>query len=320
MIQHLGVIILAYVLDRFIGDPPDWPHPVKAFGKMIAFLDTHWNRGRYPRFMGVIMVIILLGMVLGVGLGLVILSYRLHPVAGFGLEAVLIATTISHKGLQKAACDVAGPLQHHDLKTARENVSWIVGRDTENLNESGIVRGAVETVAENTSDGITAPLFWAFIGGAPLALVYKLINTCDSMVGYTDDQYRAFGWASARLDDLVNWIPSRLTGMVMMLVKKPEHMTRRDAWATLLRDAKKHPSPNSGWGEAAMASLLGVRLGGLNSYGGRTSHRAEMGEAFITLDKEHINQSIVIMERTVLLFLVFIVLGGLTIASAITWI
>ena len=157
-------------------------------------------------------------------------------------------------------------------------LSYIVGRDTEKLDESEIVRGTIETVAENTSDGITAPLFWAFIGGAPLAMVYRVINTCDSMVGYKNEKYSDFGWASAKLDDVVNWIPSRITGFLMLLAYRPEKAKIKATWKILFRDAKKHPSPNSGWCEAAAAALLGVQLGGVNTYKGIVSNRALMGD------------------------------------------
>lgn len=149
------------------------------------------------------------------------------------------------------------PLAKGDMEEARVKLSYIVGRDTERLDEPGIVRAAVETVAENTSDGITAPLFWALIGGAPLALIYRAINTCDSMVGHTNDRYLDFGWASAKVDDIANWIPSRLTSVCIMLTQKPEHSTYEEAWGILLRDAPKHPSPNSGWGEGAVRPLWG---------------------------------------------------------------
>src|SRR5699024_4768470 len=146
-------------------------------------------------------------------------------------------------------------------ETARQKLSFIVGRDTEELSEEEIVRGTVEMVAENTSDGITTPLFWSLIGGAPLAFVYRAVNTCDSMVGYQNDRYEQFGYFPAKLDDVLNWLPARLTAVVMMLVKRPMEITRKKAWAILFRDARKHKSPNSGWGEAAVAALLGIQLG-----------------------------------------------------------
>ena len=177
-------------------------------------------------------------------------AYQIHFLVGLVVESILISTTIAHKSLKDAAMDVYTPLEKGDIGHARLKLSYIVGRDTEHLAEGEIVRGTVETVAENSSDGVTAPIFWALIGGAPLALLYRAINTCDSMVGYKNDRYSDFGWASARLDDVVNLIPSRLTGFMMLLSNGPFDDNRKQAWEILFWDAKKHPSPNSGWCEA----------------------------------------------------------------------
>ena len=149
-------------------------------------------------------------------------AYQIHPLVGIIVEGILMATSIAHKSLKDAALEVYDPLQKEDYRNARLKLSYIVGRDTEQLGESEIVRGTVETVAENTSDGVTAPMFWAWIGGAPFALLYRAINTCDSMVGYKNDKYSEFGWASARMDDVVNWIPSRLTGFIMLWANRPQ--------------------------------------------------------------------------------------------------
>src|SRR5699024_4740790 len=297
MIYHLIAIVLAVIIDMFIGDPPNWPHPVKGFGKLIQFFDKRWNLRSYRKLKGIIMLLILIAIVFSLSVGLVALSYFLHPILGIAMESLLIATTIAQKGLMKAALEVQTPLKNGDITLARENLSYIVGRDTDQCTEEEIVRGTVETVAENTSDGITAPLFWAVIGGAPFALTYRLINTCDSMVGYKNASYQEFGWASARLDDVVNWLPARLTGLVMML--SPKKVSSKKAWSIVLRDAKKHPSPNSGWGEAAVAALLGIRLGGINYYQGQKSYRMEMGDPINSLHLNHIAESIKIMKRTV---------------------
>jgi adenosylcobinamide-phosphate synthase len=320
MSYHLAAIILAYIIDLFIGDPPNWPHPVKWFGCMIHFLDVHWNKGKHRKLMGHIMVLALVTLTFGISFFVVRFFYQLHPVAGMVMEAILISTTIAQKSLHVAATEVIRPLQAKNLPDARVRLSYIVGRDTESLPEKEIVRGTVETVAENTSDGITAPLFWSFIGGAPFALVYRLINTCDSMVGYKNEKYGEFGFASAKLDDVVNWLPSRLTAFVMMLSMMPKKTDLITAWSVLMRDARKHPSPNSGWGEAAVAAILGIQLGGTNFYKGRKSVRAFMGAALDSLQLQHIFETITIMKRTVSLFLLLMVLGGILIEVAFTWI
>lgn len=245
--------------------------------------------------------------------------YLLHPAAGIMMEAVLISTTIAQKSLKEAALSVYSPLVKDDMAEARHKLSWIVGRDTDNLEEPEIVRGAVETVAENTSDGITAPLFWALVGGAPLAIIYRAINTCDSMVGYKNERYGEFGWASARLDDAANWIPSRITSFCMLLGNRPFHMSRTEALKIVLRDARKHPSPNSGWGEGAVAAILGVQLGGINFYKGVVSNRATMGDALTRLEKNHILEVNKIVCATVPLFVMLLWLGGILYEMAISW-
>ena len=315
IMHHLLAISLAFFLDLLIGDPPKWPHPVKWFGSLISFLDKRWNYGANRKQKGALMTLTVLFVVITLTGLTVFLAYNLHPLVGIFFEGILIATTISQKSLREAALDVYKPLQQGDMTEARRKLSWIVGRDTDHLDESEIVRGTVETVAENTSDGITAPLFWALIGGSVGAVAYRAINTCDSMVGYRNEKYEAFGYTSAKLDDAVNWIPSRITGCCMMLSKKPEHTSRSRAWHVLFRDAKQHPSPNSGWGEAATAALLCVQLGGMNTYKGIVSNRALIGDAIIKLSAIHIPKAIVIMNRTSILFLLILWIGGLFLAT-----
>lgn len=319
MIFHLIAISLAVLLDRLIGDPPHWPHPVKWMGKTIAFLEKPLNHNGARKAKGVVMVLILLGIVTLLSGCFIWLSYQVHSFVGIGVEAILIATTISRRSLKEAALEVYEPLKEGNLEAARLKLSYIVGRDTENLGEGEIVRGTVETVAENTSDGVTAPLFWALIGGAPLALLYRAINTCDSMVGYKNEKYIDFGWASARLDDVVNWIPSRVTGVVMLMSHRPHYSHPKEAWSILFRDAKKHPSPNSGWTEAAVAAILGFQLGGINYYKGRISNRAKMGDAHTPLQKQHILDANNILTKTTLIFILILWIGGLLYELAFTW-
>lgn len=249
----------------------------------------------------------------------VALLYWIHPLAGIFWEGLLISTAIAQKSLKDAALAVYQPLQAGNLAAGREKLSYIVGRDTEKLPESEVVRGTVETVAENTSDGVTAPLFWGLFGGAVFAIAYRAINTCDSMVGYKNERYQDFGWASAKMDDVVNWIPSRLTSFLMMISARPALNSRRKCWSILFRDAPKHPSPNSGWCEASVAALLGVQLGGVNFYKGIISNRAKMGDPIVQLKSLHILKAILIMQRSSFLFLLLLLLGGLAVEIAITW-
>ncbi|MBB6447693.1 adenosylcobinamide-phosphate synthase CbiB [Bacillus benzoevorans] len=320
IMQHLFAITMAFVIDFFIGDPPSWPHPVKWIGALIARLEKRWNKGKHQKGKGVLMLFVVLSIVLVLSWSACFLAYKIHPLAGIAVESILIATTMARKSLRDAAMEVYQPLEQDDLHEARKKLSYIVGRDTADLDESEIVRGTVETVAENTSDGVTAPMFWAFIGGAPLALLYRAVNTCDSMVGYKNERFAQFGWASARMDDVANWIPSRLTGFVMLLVNHPRKTTARAAWRILFRDAKKHPSPNSGWCEAAAAALLGVQLGGRNTYKGMVSNRALMGDPLHPLKRYDITKMNSILFSTVVGFLLLLWLGGVLFEMAVTWV
>ena len=319
MIQHLIAITIAIVIDLIIGDPPSWPHPVKWIGTLIAWLDKRLNQGRNRKRKGIMMLILVLLAVFVPVLFVSWVAYQIHPLVGIIVEGILMATSIAHKSLKDAALEVYDPLQKEDYQEARLKLSYIVGRDTEQLGESEIVRGTVETVAENTSDGVTAPMFWAWIGGAPFALLYRAINTCDSMVGYKNDKYSEFGWASARMDDVVNWIPSRLTGFIMLWANRPQKTKVKKTWNILFRDAKKHPSPNSGWCEAAAAAILGVQLGGVNTYKGIVSNRALMGDPLYHLERNDIIKMNLILSRTTFLFLLILWLGGVFIDMAITW-
>lgn len=316
ILEHLVAITIAIFLDFLIGDPPTWPHPVKWIGSLISTLEKRLNKGSRRKGKGIGMLIIVLFLVFIPTLLITIAAYRVHLIAGILVEAILIATTFAHKSLKDASLEVYHPLQKEDFSSARKKLSYIVGRDTEKLTEQEIVRGTVETVAENTSDGVTAPMFWAFLGGAPLALLYRAINTCDSMVGYKNSRFMDFGWASARMDDVANWLPSRITGMIMLIAN---FRLGENNWRILFRDAKKHPSPNSGWCEAAAAALLQVQLGGVNTYKGIVSNRALMGDAIVPLDRNHIPKMNHILSKTVLVFLVLLWLGGAWIDMAITW-
>jgi len=320
IIYHLIAITIAYLIDMFIGDPPNWPHPVRWIGKMITFFEKRLNKGKSKQLKGVGMLLFVLLSVYIIALVLVETGYGIHPIVGVLVESIIISTTIAQKSLKRAALEVYRPLSKGGLSEARTKLSYIVGRDTESLDEGEIARGTIETVAENTSDGVTAPMFWALLGGAPLAMVYRAANTCDSMVGHMNNRYIEFGWASAKWDDVMNWLPSRLTGMIMLLGQRPDSITYKKAWTILFRDAKKHPSPNSGWGEAAVAAILGIQLGGINYYQGIVSNRAKMGDPIQPIKADHIIQANHILSKTVLLFLLLLWIGGILLDLAVAWI
>ncbi|XKE46623.1 adenosylcobinamide-phosphate synthase CbiB [Halomonas organivorans] len=294
-LELLGLVVGAVLIDLAIGDPPWLPHPVVGIGRVIARLERAWNQGAAAarRRRGVWLVVLVVGGVGGLTWGLLTALAWWSPWLAGIVELGLLSTALATRGLAQAARAVGEPLGRSELPEARRQLARIVGRDTERLDEAGIARGTVETVAENTVDGITAPLCWALLGGAPLALAYKAVNTLDSMVGHRSPRYEDFGKASARLDDAANWLPARLTALAMWLAARAIPRSRVvGALAATRREAPRHPSPNAGWPEAMMAHLLGVRLGGLNHYGGRPSPRPPLGRPLEPLAAGHIERAI----------------------------
>lgn len=312
MMSHLLAIALGVILDRIVGDPPNWPHPVRFIGAAISKLTNRWNHEPNAFRNGFLLLgTVALGIFAVVYL-IVFLAYSWNVFAGIAVEALLIASGLAQKSLKDAAMDVQKPLAARNMPLAREKLSWIVGRDTHSLNESEITRGVVETVSENTSDGVTAPLFWAFLLGAPGLWLYKAINTLDSMVGYRNEEFEKFGYASAKADDVLNFIPSRLTGfLILVMTENARSLTMRQRFSEWLRDAPKHPSPNSGWLEAATAVQLGVELGGLNHYRGIESHRALMGTPVYPLEARHIHEAVGHMQTVTIGFFIIFALGGI---------
>lgn len=312
ILYHIIACTLALIMDRLIGDPPNLPHPIRWIGSSISFLVKRLNNGKAIFSKGVALTTIIVGITGGTAFALSYIAYEIHWSFYIMIQTILIAIGLAQKSLQQAALDVYQPLIAGDIEEARKKLSWIVGRDTGNLQESEITRGVVETVSENTSDGITAPLFYGFLFGATGVWTYKAINTLDSMVGYKNERFKRFGTCSAKLDDVVNFIPSRITGFLILSFTpntyKERYRIRLQKW---MQDAKKHPSPNSGYLEAASAIQMGIQLGGLNYYEGIASHREEMGTPYITLQSTHIQGVIKQMHRAVFCFwLLFSVIGG----------
>ena len=250
-----------------MGEPPARWHPVAWFGTGMTRLEQHTYRD--TRVAGVVHLTV------GAGIGIAA-GATLRRVLGRS-TATLVATTVAVAGrmLAEEARAVLRPVAAGDLDPARARLAGLVGRDVTRLDGAGIVRAVVETVAENTVDAVTAPLWWASVGGAPAVLAHRAINTLDAMVGHRDDRYRHFGWASARADDVANWLPARLTALAVAAVRP-----RRAAAVarTVRRDAPGHPSPNGGVVEAAFAGALGVRLGGTNTYRGVAQDRGRLGD------------------------------------------
>ncbi|MEM7190951.1 MAG: adenosylcobinamide-phosphate synthase CbiB [Pseudomonadota bacterium] len=256
------MLALVLVLDAAIGEPR-WlwtrvPHPVVAMGGLISWLDQRLNKGAYKRVAGVGSLIILLLVTGAIAVGLSALPH------GWVIETVVGAILLAHRSLVSHVGAVSDGLGRN-LEDGRTAVSMIVGRDPDALDMSGVSRAAIESAAENFSDGVVAPAFWFLLAGLPGIALYKAINTADSMIGYRTDRHLAFGWASARLDDLVNLIPARLTGFLFCLTGGGLR-----AAMVMWRDAGLHRSPNAGWPEAAMAATLGIALSGPRAYPGQT--------------------------------------------------
>ena len=288
-------LLAACALDLAIGDPHWAPHPVRFMGKAISTLERFLRRiftsVTYLRLAGVVLVLCI---VLPVYFGTELLvnevaqaSDRIWLILGTAFIIYLAATTIATRELLRAAQLVISSIAKGDLEAAQRDVSMIVGRDTQELSDKGVLKATIETLAENLSDGIVAPLFYLALGGLPLAMAYKAVNTLDSMVGYKNDKYRQFGWAGARLDDVANYLPARVTGLLIVLsaflvtvATRPADClsAARRAFRIMMRDGRKHPSPNSGVPEASMAGALAMKLGGPSTYGGVLSNKPFIGD------------------------------------------
>lgn len=301
-----SIYFAAIVCDLLVGDPRVNWHPVVLIGRYIAFFEHLLRRPLHStarqRFYGGALVIVVVITCYIVTTLLLLAAGKIHMLAGALVAVLLLSSTIATKSLAQAGREIYYLLMNDNLADARHKLSWIVGRDTDHLDTSEIVRGTVETVAENIVDGIVAPLFYALLGGVPLAMTYRAINTLDAMLGYKNAKYQHFGWAAARLDDAANFIPARLTGAVLLVAVMLLRLDVKRAWQAIIRDAAGHPSPNSGIPEAGVAGALGVRLGGCNYYQGVPSMRAYMGEALHSLSPNHIRQTVTILYVTVGIF------------------
>lgn len=293
------ILCAAYLIDRVVGDPRGLPHPVVIIGWWITRLErvirSLVKREEHLKIAGLLFpLFIVTGSYAAVWL-IVWGAALISPWLSFALSAWLISTTIAAKGLADAGMEIARHLVAGDLVQARRSLSMVVGRDTDRLDEPEICRGAVETVAENIVDAIVSPLIYAAIGGAPLAMAYRAANTLDSMVGYKNEKYLHLGWASARFDDVLNYIPARLTALLLVAASWLQRLDWQQCWTMIRRDAHLHPSPNSGLPEAGVAGALGVQLGGLNTYQGVPSNRAKLGNPHRPLRAGDIKSTVSLM-------------------------
>ena len=297
--MHALIAPLALVIERLVGYPQRLVraigHPVIWMGSLIAFLDRRLNTG-VRRGRGVLALILLLLATAAITVPLTLLL-RAIPF-GWAIEALLATSLLAQKSLHDAVAAVAAALRR-SLPEGRIAVSHIVGRDPATLDEAGVARAAIESLAESTSDGVVAPLFWLLIGGLPGIALYKAVNTADSMIGHKTERHLAFGWAAARFDDLLNLVPARLTALLIAgaaFFVKGAHP--EVAWATALSDAKKHESPNAGWPEAATAGALGFALGGPRFYDGERVDLPTFGTGNTALGPDDIDRALQLYRAT----------------------
>lgn len=296
------LIVAAYLMDLVFGDPRWFPHPVKGMGKLITFLEKRLRGVITTKWVGRIKGVILAVVVIGISCGCVYTFLELSRRMGFFVNSLIWAflayTTLSVKDLHLHAKEVLSEIKKNDISGARIKLSRMVGRDTQNLSKEEIIRAVIESIAENTNDGIVAPLFYLFLGGPILGICYKAINTLDSMVGYKDEKYIHLGWFSAKTDDIVNFIPARITGFLIVITSFFVRKDGKNAFKIMLKDSQKHDSPNSGISIAAMAGALRIKLGGIRFYQGELSEQPFIGE-----DRRHTDVSL-IQEAIVISFFV----------------
>lgn len=287
-------VIIGWLLDRFFGDPANLPHPIVWFGKTIAALEKRFNCGTGRRVKGAFVAIALVALVFGASWMLIHYAFRFSYGLGLALSIIGVFFCLAGKTLSDEVRMVFEAVDE-SLEKGRTQVGRIVGRDTSELSAQEIRTAALETLAENLSDGVVAPLFWCALLGVPGMLAYKMVNTLDSMIGYRNERYREFGCFAARLDDVANWIPARITALLMALVapkRDPQGRKTRSFWELLRfirRYGSQHLSPNSGYPEAALAGILDCRFGGPHNYFGEEVYKPYIGENhkdFTTADME----------------------------------
>jgi adenosylcobinamide-phosphate synthase len=297
------VFLGADVVDIIIGDPRWFPHPVVIIGKAVRFLEDKICRTSLigKKKGGIILWFAVVIPVYFITLGAVEGCLLINPLFGAIVTILLASLTLATRSLYDESKTVLNALNRGNIKEARKRLSMIVGRDTKDLNGEEILRAVIETISENLSDGIVAPMFYLALGGLPLAMSYKAVNTLDSMVGYKNDRYTDIGWFSAKMDDMANLIPARLTGFIIIFSAFMLRLNWRDSWRIMRRDGRNHSSPNSGISEAAVAGALGIQVGGENRYFGEIVRKPTIGDKIKEIDKRDIKKAWVIMFTSSLL-------------------
>jgi adenosylcobinamide-phosphate synthase len=300
------IFLGAYIIDILIGDPRWFPHPVVIIGKFINYLEakilissplqkSDKRKSPNKKTGGVILWFAVVIPVYFITWGIVKGCFFINLWFGAIITVLLASMTLATRSLFDESKVVTDALNNGNIVEAREKLSMIVGRDTETLNEQEIYRAVIETVSENLSDGIVAPMFYLAIGGVPLAMAYKAVNTLDSMVGYKNERYRDIGCFSAKIDDIFNWIPARLTGLIVVLAAFILRLNWKNSWKIMRRDGGNHSSPNSGIPEAAVAGSLGIQLGGENRYFGEIVRKPTIGDKIKEVNKQDVKKAWVIM-------------------------
>ena len=309
LICQTAALAIGFVLDFFVGDPHALPHPVVGIGKLISLCERHLRRGgKGDLWRGAVTVIAVTVPSTLLPTALLFAAWHTHPAVYLVLYSVMCFQLLAARQLVRESRRVQTALEAGDVEGARRAVSMIVGRDTDVLDGSGICRAAVETVAENTSDGVIAPLFWMGLFGAAGGFFYKAVNTMDSMIGYRNEKYLLFGRAAAKTDDFVNFLPARLSALLMIIVCPLLRLDRKGAWRIFRRDRQKHASPNSAQTESACAGALGVRLAGDAVYGGVLHRKEYIGDPRRPIEPRDISRAGALMyaASAAMLFLIIL--------------
>lgn len=306
-------IILAFLLDCVLGDPYNFPHPVKFIGKYIKFFENkvfkkvHSDKELKYKY-GFILLVTTCLIAYGSTFVILFVAKSINIYLFYILNIILLWTSIAPKCLANEAYKVYKELVNKNIDEARKKISYLVSRDTKELDFQSIAKATIETVFENTSDGVIAPLFFAAIGGTPLAMSYKAVSTLDSMVGYHNQKYEHFGFFSAKADDILNFIPARVSGLLIVVSSVFLSYDYKSSWEIFLRDRKNHKSPNSAHPEAAGAGALGIRLGGATSYFGKVTNKPYIGNLIKEIEATDIIKSIKLMYTSTIIWILILVL------------
>ena len=326
MTFHISALVLGFLLDLAFGDPRWLYHPIRLIGNLIAWAEKPF-RAAFPKSekgelaAGTFFAVFVVAVSTAVPALLLALASRLSSWLVFALEVFWSFQILAAKSLKSESMKVYAALKEGDLPKARKAVSMIVGRDTQKLTEEGVAKAAVETVAENSSDGVIAPLLFLALGGPALGFFYKAVNTLDSMVGYKNDTYLYFGRFSAKLDDVLNFIPSRISGLLLVLASPLAGLSMEGAWKIFRRDRRNHASPNSAQTEAAAAGALGVQLAGDAYYFGKLYKKPTIGDPLRPVEYEDIRRVNRLMYAAVCLALVLAVLASAAVnLSFLIWV